>query len=203
MILFDVGAHHGQDSLDITQHNPNVICYAFEPTPELARLLRIAAEARNMKDRYHVFEHAISDFDGEADFHMVEGDTGSASLNEFADNLSETWPGRTDFVVRGSKKINVYRLDTWLSIFAPEITKIDHLHIDAQGSDLAVLKGLGEKLSIVESGVVEVPQEEKLRLYKGQHTKQDALDFLEQNGFVIDRVTSQVNEDNLYFVRKT
>ena len=203
MILFDVGAHHGQNSLNITQHNPNVICYAFEPTPELARLLRIAAEARNMKDRYHVYEHAISDFDGEADFHMVEGDTGSASLNEFADNLSETWPDRKDFVVRGSKKINVYRLDTWLTIFAPELTKIDHLHIDAQGSDLAVLKGLGEKLSIVESGVVEVPQEEKLRLYKGQHTKQEAIDFLKEKGFVIDKVTSQENEENLYFVRKT
>ena len=203
MILFDVGAHHGQNSLGITQHNPNVICYAFEPTPELARLLRIAAEARNMKDRYHVYEHAISDFDGEADFHMVEGDTGSASLNEFADNLSETWPDRTDFVVRGSKKVNVYRLDTWLTIFASEITCIDHLHIDAQGSDLAVLKGLGDKLSMVQSGVVEVPQEDNLRLYKGQHTKQEALDFLEQNGFVNDKITSQVNEDNLYFVRKT
>ena len=202
MILFDVGAHHGQDSLNVTQHNPDVICYAFEPTPELARLLRIAAEARNMKERYHVFEHAISDFDGEADFHMVEGDTGSASLNEFSDNLSETWPGRTDFKVRGSKKVNVYRLDTWLSIFASDVTQIDHLHIDAQGCDLAVLKGLGEKLSMVQSGVVEVPQSEEVSLYKGQHTKQEAIDFLEQNGFVIDKVTSQVNEDNLYFVRK-
>jgi FkbM family methyltransferase len=202
MILFDVGAHHGQDSLNITQHNPDVICYAFEPTPELARLLRIAAEARNMKERYHVFEHAISDFDGEADFHMVEGDTGSASLNEFADNLEETWPGRNDFKVRGSKKVNVYRLDTWLQIFASDVTQIDHLHIDAQGCDLAVLRGLGDKLSMVQSGVVEVPQEDKLRLYKGQHTKQEALDFLEQNGFVIDKITSQENEDNLYFVRK-
>ena len=203
MILFDVGAHHGQDSLNITQHNPDVVCYAFEPTPELARLLRIAAEARNMKERYHVFEHAISDFNGEADFHMVKDDTGAASLNDFSDNLSETWPGRTDFVVRGSKKVEVYRLDTWLQKFAPEITVIEHLHIDAQGSDLAVLKGLGEKISMVQSGVVEVPQEDKLRLYKGQHTKQDALDFLEQNGFVVDKVTSQVNEDNLFFVRKT
>jgi FkbM family methyltransferase len=155
-----------------------------------------------MKDRYHVYEHAISDFDGEADFHMVEGDTGSASLNIFSDNLYETWPGRTDFVVRGSKKINVYRLDTWLKIFAPEITCIDHLHIDAQGSDLSVLRGLGKKLSMVQSGVVEVPQEDNLRLYKNQHTKQEALEFLEQNGFVIDKITSQVNEDNLYFVRK-
>ena len=156
-----------------------------------------------MKERYHVFEHAISDFNGEADFHMVKDDTGAASLNDFSDNLWETWPGRTDFVVRGSKKVEVYRLDTWLQKFAPEITVIEHLHIDAQGSDLAVLKGLGEKISMVQSGVVEVPQEDKLRLYKGQHTKQDALDFLEQNGFVVDKVTSQVNEDNLFFVRKT
>lgn len=202
MILFDVGAHHGQNSLNITHHNPSVVCYAFEPTPELARLLRIAAEARNMKDRYHVYEHAISDFDGEADFYMVKDDTGSSSLNEFVDNLSETWPGRTDFAVRASKKVNVYRLDTWMTIFASEVTQIDHLHIDAQGCDLAVLKGLGNKISIVQSGVVEVPQEDNLRLYKGQHTKQEALDFLEQNGFVIDKVTSQVNEYNLYFVRK-
>jgi FkbM family methyltransferase len=202
MILFDVGAHWGQDSLNVTQHDPEVICYAFEPTPELARLLRLAAKSRNMEDRYHVFEDAISDYDGEADFHMVEGDTGSASLNEFSNNLNETWPGRTDFAVRASKKVNVYRLDTWLKTFASEITQIDHLHIDAQGSDLAVLKGLGEKISIVQSGVVEVPQEDRLRLYKGQHTKQEALDFLEQNGFVIERVTSQVNEDNLFFMRK-
>jgi FkbM family methyltransferase len=202
MILFDVGAHWGQDSLDITEKNQDVICHAFEPTPELARLLRIAAEARNMKDRYHVHECAISDFDGVEIFRMVDGDTGSASLNEFSDNLNETWPGRTDFSVRGTKEVNVYRLDTWLNTFGPEITKIDHLHIDAQGSDLAVLRGLGEKISMVQSGVVEVPQEDNLRLYKGQHTKQEALDFIEQNNFVIDNITSQVNEENLFFVRK-
>jgi hypothetical protein len=66
-----------------------------------------------------------------------------------------------------------------------------------------VLKGLGDSISMVQSGVVEVPQEDVLRLYKGQHTKQEAIDFLEQNGFFIDKVTSQVNEDNLYFKRKS
>ena len=202
MILFDVGAHHGQDSLDRTQNDPSVVCYAFEPTPELAENLRKAAESRNIKDRYRVFETAISDFDGEADFHMVNDDTGSASLNEFSDGLDKTWPGRTDFVVRASKKVNVYRLDTWLPIYAPEITEIDHLHIDAQGSDLAVLRGLGEKLKMVKSGVVEVPQSAEVRLYKGQHTKEEAISFLEENNFKITEVKSQVNEDNLYFERK-
>jgi FkbM family methyltransferase len=200
--LFDVGAHWGQDSLDRVRNEKDLICFAFEPTPELAENLRKEAESRGIKDRYRVFETAISDFDGEADFHMVANDTGSASLNEFSNNLDKTWPGRTDFVVRASKKVNVYRLDTWLPIYAPEITEIEHLHIDAQGSDLAVLRGLGEKLKMVKSGVVEVPQSEEVRLYKGQHTKEEAIQFLVRNGFKISSVVSQVNEDNLFFERE-
>lgn len=197
--LFDVGAHWGQDSLHIARDHSDVTVYAFEPTPELAERLR--RESKNFSSRYHIFEHAISDYDGESEFHLVVGDTGSASLNSFSDGLDKSWPGRTDFVVRDTIKVPVYRLDTWLEQFAPDITEIHHLHIDAQGSDLAVLKGLGDKLKIVESGVVEVPQAPELRLYKGQHTKQEALVFLEQNGFKIKEITSQVNEDNIFFER--
>lgn len=197
--LFDVGAHWGQDSLHIAKDHSDITVYAFEPTPELAHILR--ENSKNFSDRYKVFECAISDYNGESDFHLVKGDTGSASLNSFSDGLDKSWPGRTDFVVRGTIKVPVYRLDTWLEQFAPDITEIHHLHIDAQGSDLAVLKGLGDKLKIVESGVVEVPQAPELRLYKGQHTKQEALDFLEQNGFKIKEITSQVNEDNIFFER--
>lgn len=198
--LFDVGAHWGQDSLEITKKHSDIICYAFEPTPELAEQLR--QKSQDFADRYFVNQIAISDYDGESDFHLVVGDTGSASLNEFNDNLNETWPGRTDFVVRKTIKVPVYRLDTWIRKFAPHLNTIDHLHIDAQGSDLAVLVGLGDMISIVESGVVEVPQEEKLRLYKGQHTKEECIRFLQTNNFVISKIMSQVNEDNLFFERK-
>jgi FkbM family methyltransferase len=197
--FFDVGAHRGQDSLHIARDHPDITVYAFEPTPELAHMLR--ENSKNISDRYKVYEHAISDYNGHSDFHLVEGDTGSASLNSFSDGLENSWPGRTDFVVRGTIKVPVYRLDTWLEQFAPHVTEIHHLHIDAQGSDLAVLKGLGEKISIVQSGVVEVPQAPELRLYKGQHTKEDALEFLKNNGFTLKNVVSQVNEDNLFFER--
>lgn len=197
--LFDVGAHWGQDSLHIARDHSDVTVYAFEPTPELAQRLR--EQSKDFSSRYHVFEQAISDYNGESQFHLVVGDTGSASLNTFSDGLDKSWPGRTDFVVRKTITVPVYRLDTWLEKFTPEITKIDHLHIDAQGSDLAVLKGLGEKIHIVESGVVEVPQHPDLRLYKGQHTKEEALEFLKQKGFTIKNITSQVNEDNIFFER--
>jgi FkbM family methyltransferase len=197
--ILDVGAHWGQDSLHLAKQDEDVTVIAFEPTPELAQRLR--DESKDFADRYRVYGVAISDFNGKADFHMVEGDTGSASLNEFSDNLDQSWPGRTDFVVRGSKEVDVFRLDTWLPANAPEITTIEHLHIDAQGSDLAVLRGLGDMISMVQTGVVEVPQAPELRLYKGQHTKEDAIAFLVWKGFEISKVTSQVNEDNIYFER--
>ena len=152
--IFDVGAHWGQDSLERVRNDKDLICYAFEPTPALAQKLR--EDSSSISERYRVFQQALSDFDGKADFHLVHGDTGSSSLNEFADNLSETWPGRTDFVVSQTITVDVYRLDTWLKINSPDIEEIEHLHIDAQGDDLAVLKGLGEKISIVKSGVIEV-----------------------------------------------
>ena len=199
--LFDVGAHWGQDSLSKVRDTKDLICMAFEPTPELAN--NLISSATDISDRYKVFTVAISDFDGEADFYLVVGDTGSASLNKFSDDLQTTWPGRTDFVVRDTIKTKVYRLDTWIKTFAPEITEIDHLHIDAQGSDLSVLKGLGEMISIVKSGVVEVPQSEEVKLYKTQHTKKETIDFLEKNNFKITEIKSQQNEDNIYFQRNS
>lgn len=198
--LFDVGAHWGQDSLDITANNPDIICYAFEPTPELAS--KLFEKSKNFAERYNVIRCAISDYDGVSDFHLVVGDTGSASLNKFSDNLEETWPGRTDFVVRKTIKVPVFRLDSWINSYASHIDEIYHLHIDAQGSDLKVLQSLGEKISIVKSGVIEVPQEDRLRLYENQHTKNECLKFLEDNNFVITKVVSQVNEDNIFFERK-
>lgn len=198
--ILDVGAHWGQDSLHLAREHEDITVYAFEPTPELAERLRV--ESKDFTDRYHVFEVAISDFNGKANFHMVEGDTGSASLNEFSDDLDKSWPGRTDFVVRASKEVDVFRLDTWLPMYAPHITEIEHLHIDAQGSDLAVLVGMGDKLRMVRTGVVEVPQAPELRLYKGQHTKEDAVQFLVRNNYEIVKVTKQVNEDNIFFERR-
>ena len=83
-----------------------------------------------------------------------------------------------------------------------DIEEIEHLHIDAQGADLAVLKGLGEKISIVKSGVIEVPQSEEVKLYKLQHSKEEAMEFLKANGFEITSIKPQQNEDNIFFERK-
>jgi hypothetical protein len=56
-------------------------------------------------------------------------------------------------------------------------------------------------MSIVQAGCVEVPQSTEVQLYKGQHSKEEMMQFLMENGFAIKHIEHQMNEDNLYFQR--
>jgi FkbM family methyltransferase len=197
MILFDVGANWGSDSLDKTRDDPTVKCYAFEPTPELIN--NLTNKSRSYSDRYTIVPIALSDFDGTAMFNVTaHADWGCSSLLTFSDGLKDTWPGRTDFYSERQIEVQVRRLDGWLPEH-PEITQIDFFHCDTQGCDLAVLRGMGDFISMIKDGVIEVPQSPEVRLYKGQHTKEEALDFLNDKGFEVYKTASQQNEDNIYF----
>ena len=202
-ILFDIGANWGTDSLDQTRHNLNTITYAFEPTPELAQHLR--EKSQDFKDRYHLYEMAVSDFDGAAKFNIADTpgyDWGCSSLNDFSDNLESFWPGRPDFKFNRSLEVPVTRLDSWFEKNNIILDKIDFFHCDTQGSDLKVLTGMGNYIKLIREGVIECARDQGSKLYKQNHTLSDARDFLESHGFVITRLESNDqfnNEINLYF----
>lgn len=200
-VLFDVGANWGTDSLDVTRDNPDYLTYAFEPTPELQQHLLEKSSA--FSDRYHVMGYAVSDFDGEANFNVsAHADWGVSSLLEFAPDIQHTWRDRNDLYVDRVETVPVIRLDTWFKRINPPITQIDFFHCDTQGSDLKVLAGMGEYLPLIFEGVIECPQSEAVRLYEGQHSAQDAYQFLEGNGFYIFNTENQQNEVNLFFRRR-
>jgi hypothetical protein len=120
-------------------------------------------------------------------------------LLEFASNLEETWRGRKDLVVTRRIEVEVIRLDSF--VIQNQIEKIDFLHVDAQGTDLAVLRSLGKEIHRVQAGVIEVPESKEVMLYKNQHTYEEAVEFLEGNGFKIVAIGDSQNEKNLYFQR--
>ena len=202
-IMFDVGANWGTDSLDFIRNNNDWVCFAFEPTPQLfAHLVNASA---GFKDRYFVYPYAISDFVGKANFNVAgQSDWGCSSLLEFSDNLDKTWPGRTDFVVTENIEVDVISLKYFIENIVPniKIEKIDRFHCDTQGNDLKVLKGMAEYVSIIQHGVIEVPQSTEVMLYKNQHSFEEAVEFLQNNGFKISNINSQQNELNLCFDRK-
>lgn len=194
-IIFDVGANDGSSCFHLA-HGDTVV-YAFEPTPQLLHRCLMPWASEN----YIVIPKAVSDFNGTAQFKIAgQHDWGCSSLNDFSDGLDKTWAGRTDFKVTEEITVDVIRLDGFIE--AHSIPHIDFLHVDTQGSDLSVLRGLGDYISIVKAGVVEAPASKDVSLYKGQYTKEEMEDFLVENGFKIDNMQYQQNEYNIFFSLK-
>lgn len=205
-ILFDIGANYGTHSIDQIKNDPDKICFAFEPTPELIKHLKNQTD--NFSDRYHIYDYAISDFIGKAKFNIAGvADWGCSSLLEFSDGLDKTWPGRWDFQVTHSIEVNVITLKYFFDEVCPiKIDKIDYFHCDTQGSDLNVLMGMGEYISLIESGEIEVSSNETVSLYKNQtNLKTTAINFLLENNFIITDIQPNDidhNEYNVFFRKK-
>jgi FkbM family methyltransferase len=199
-IFFDVGANFGTSSIHKAKSDPETIVYAFEPTPEL--ILHLKTQTFYLKN-YNVVGKAVSDYEGTATFN-VSGlcDWGCSSLLEFSDKSKTEWPGRTDFVVSKQIQVDVIRLDNF--IIENNIDVIDYFHCDTQGSDLDVLYGLGEKISIIKEGTIEAAEKQDI-LYKNQNTVIECIEFLKMNNFEVVSVSSndpEFNEANIHFKNK-
>jgi hypothetical protein len=92
------------------------------------------------------------------------------------------------------------RLDTFLN--QAGILKVAYLKIDAQGSDLAVVRSAGERLKDIERICLEV-QITPVPLYRNASQKQEVVEFLTKAGFklVCCERQSYDQEENLTFVR--
>ena len=184
-IVFDVGANNGSSSVHLAIENPTYLVFAFEPTPEMIEVIKSKIVGL---ENYVIVPKAVSDYNGTAEFNVAGNwDWGCSSLLKFSRKSQTDWPGRTDFHVTYKLNVDVIRLDTFIE--ENGITKIDHLHIDTQGSDLNVMKGLGECLHIVTEGKLEAGTSDDV-LYEGQNKLNDCIKFLLLNGFKVVDVNS-------------
>jgi FkbM family methyltransferase len=184
-VIFDVGANNGSSSVPLAMANPTYLVFAFEPTPEMIEVIKSKIVGL---ENYVIVPKAVSDYNGTAEFNVAGNwDWGCSSLLKFSRKSQTDWPGRTDFHVTYKLNVDVIRLDTFIE--ENGITKIDHLHIDTQGSDLNVMKGLGEYLHIVTEGKLEAGTSDDV-LYEGQNKLNDCIKFLLLNGFKVVDVNS-------------
>lgn len=201
--FFDIGANDGSTCIPVaTQKEEEWRVFAFEPCFQKA--LELIRKTVHMK-LCHVYPVAVSDFDGTALFNVAgQEDWGCSSLLEFSEKSKTHWPGRCDFKVTESNYVPVLRLESFINKFQEfHITEIDFLHVDAQGSDLAVLKGLGEYIDMVKVGQVEAATVKDI-LYVGQNTLEETHLWLLNHGFkILDFKPNdlQGNEVNIRFTR--
>jgi FkbM family methyltransferase len=158
--VFDVGANIGMFTLFIKQECAAASVHAFEPTPELNRIIKLNVSRYGQSVK--VYQNGISDREGEAtftyypDYTIMSGfhadATGDAGiLSSGIRNLLAGSNPKPKFIERrvqeklGKKTEIKCQLKTISSIIREaKIEQIDLLKIDAEKSELAILKGIQE-----------------------------------------------------------
>jgi FkbM family methyltransferase len=204
----DIGAADGMDTVRYANRFPSARVLAFEPLSFNVEQLRSVVNSNGLMGRVEIFQVALSDRDGEVDFWVSggtppekvterlpspPGPTGwrySSSMFEPLEHLKR-WPWCT--FERATVKAR--RLD---SLAAEEgIDRIDFIHLDVQGSELAVLRGLGRLLGQVGAIWLEVSNAE---MYRGQPLRAEVEAFMSQHGFqlAVNAVRHKPQGDQLW-----
>jgi len=209
-IIFDVGAYDGIDGLALAIKNPKCAVYAFEANPVLFEKInhnKFKIEKRIGKRvlNYKAINKAVSNVDKQGDFLISKNPT-SSSLKEFSKNLDETWPGYREPHFHTVKKINVKIITLEKFCIENNIEFINYLHIDTQGNDLNVFKGLGKFQDKIKEGVLEAAVNKKNALYVDSNTVEDVKIFFENTGYRIKKINpvdSNIKQEvNVYFENK-
>ncbi len=209
-ICIDVGSHDGMDSLKIYRCYSTKV-FGFEPHP---RFFGVTVENTRHIPDIEILPYAVSD--GTESFITLNESQGDQSHSilpfKSPEELNKYWPGCYAVHPSGrSFTVRQTRLDAFLDSrgYSPESLTIAHLHVDAQGVDLEVLKSLGKYLPCVKTGVVEVAKTTDTSSYQGQQgTISSAKEFLLANNFNVDAVrpndvTEEIScEFNISFTRR-
>lgn len=135
-VVFDVGAYLGSYTLRVaTALGPKGRVVAFEPDPSTRQALIRSIAANGLDDRVDVVPAAAGVDGGETVLHRHPSDPSQTS----------TVAGRPGEQVR----VEVVRLDD------PRFPAADIVKIDAEGTDLQVLRSLGVRLASVRAVLVE------------------------------------------------
>jgi FkbM family methyltransferase len=131
-VVFDVGANAGRYSMEVLKRFSSVRLYAFEPSAVAFAQLEAA-----LGNRAQAFQLALADVDAEG---LLYGDRPGSELA----SLVRRDLHRFDIEVTETETVQVRRLDTFCD--EHRIDRIDWLKIDAEGSEVEVLRGAGEML---------------------------------------------------------
>lgn len=198
-VFFDVGANSGEDGINAIESGKYDICYAFEPHIDMVNLLR--ERTKEFGDKYILVDKVVSDYDGTMMFKSLNKTTVSSVLDIDTNTIElDRYPDvrRNHFEVINERKVKVITLKTFCE--QNNITKIDFLHIDTQGSDLNVLKGLGDMISIVKAGRMECVDTNQLPIYLNFNNTRSACEkYLKDNKFEYHVENRQLHDINLRF----
>lgn len=205
LVIFEIGACEGEDSIRYSRLFPQSQIYAFEPLPKNFELITKNIEKYNVKN-VEVFNKALSEKNDSAEFYVSNGTPKGMTVSDwdFGNKSSSLLPPEehTNIVefIKFEEKIWVQTITLKSFCQQSEIDGIDFIHMDVQGAELLVLKGADNLISNIKVIWLEVA---KISLYKGQPLVNDIEEFMSAHDFYLAKsCVDNISGDQLYISKK-
>jgi FkbM family methyltransferase len=201
LVIFEIGACEGEDSIKYARLFPNSNIYAFEPLPDNVKLILKNFQQYGIKNA-NCFNKALSSKNGKAEFYVSSGRPKNAKQsdwdygNKSSSLLSPEKHLQMSKFIQFNKKILVETITLKSFCKANSIAGIDFIHMDVQGAELMVLEGAEDFINDIKVIWLEVS---KVDIYKNQPLVKDVKKFMKENNFVlIKNALNGVQGDQLY-----
>ncbi|MFZ7107612.1 MAG: FkbM family methyltransferase [Candidatus Pollutiaquabacter aromativorans] len=204
LVILDIGACEGEESIRYARMFPQARIVAFEPRTDNLEKLYANLNRYQVKQRVTVLPYALSDQEGKARFYLSSGQPEGHEASpewDFGNKSSSLLPpseqmGEHHAWLRFDNSIEVTtrRLDACCAELG--LDRVDFMHVDVQGAEMMVLAPAADLLKRTVSVWMEV---EAVELYKGQPLRNEVEAFMFRLGFkkVISTV-GRVSGDQLY-----
>jgi len=178
-IILDIGSRWGNDAINLKMMFPESKVYAFECTPHSINIWKWNVGNPDII----LVEKAVCDYTGETIFYVnnpvltksvhPDGNQGANSILKYVPGVySETY-------IQEEINVPCTTLQDWMVEFG--IEKVDLIHIDVQGVELKVFKGMGDAIKQVRAIHTEVnfyPE-----AYEGMDMFNEVNNYLNSVGF--------------------
>lgn len=204
LTVIDIGANKGEFLKHVLNSFSNVRVIAAEPNKDL-----FMGPLENLKtlhnEKLQIEYKAVSNESGKGILFGSNLMNGQLASLLPINTESKGWEIQTSFVdFKKSENIVIEKISVQEFILKFELTNIDFLKIDTQGTDLLILREFLAH-SNVKVGVVEVSIEASdSRYYSSFSDINSFISILSEFGFLITRITpnnSQVDEFNIFFAK--
>lgn len=179
IVVWDVGANYGQWSTELLRladrEHRAIDLHAFEPSRYTFQRLEPALSSVDSRHTVNLVQKGLSNADGTATLFTVHEGAGTNSLHDY-----EGWTDDSRV-----EQVEVRKADSYAAEMG--IAKLCLLKCDAEGHDMAVLRGAS---SLLARGAIDVLQfEYNHRWIVAGHFLRDAFQLLQPLGYSLGKVT--------------
>ena len=189
-IILEAGAHKGSDTVELAKIWPEGTIHAFEPVPQLYKKLK--KHTRNYKNIL-CYPLALGDTTGLYKMYISTGASDASSSLLPPKDLLSIFPS---IYFDDTLQVATLTLDDWAK--ENNIISIDFFWLDLQGMELKVLKSGSTILKTVKAIYSEVSSIEG---YENQDLYLELREWLEKQGFYVEREAVENGEGNVFFLR--